>query len=102
MMWYWGGGVHWWGWLVGGLGMLAFWGLVLWAVWYLVTSPGRRPPERASKGDDPQRILGERLARGEIDADEYRHLRDVLCEANRRHAADVGSPTGVDAAQHLG
>lgn len=76
MMWYWGGGVHWWEWLVGAIGMLAFWGFVIWAIWYAVTYLGRR--EHTEHRDEPRRILDERLARGEIDADEYRRLRDLL------------------------
>ena len=78
MMWYWGGGVHWWGWLLGTIGMVAFWGLVIWAIWYFVTAVTRRPEEPPQANSDPTRILDERLARGEIDAEEYRHLRDVL------------------------
>ena len=78
MMWYWGGGVHWWGWLLGTIGMVAFWGIVIWAIWYFVTAVTRRPEERPQADSDPKRILDERLARGEIDAEEYRHLRDVL------------------------
>ena len=78
MMWYWGGGVHWWGWLLGTIGMVAFWGLVIWAIWYFVTAVTRRPEDRPPANSDPKAILDERLARGEIDAEEYRHLRDVL------------------------
>ena len=77
MMWYWGGGVQWWGWLLGALGMVAFWGLVIWAIWYFVTSVVRRPGSERLSGD-PKRILDERLARGEIDAEEYRRLRDLM------------------------
>ena len=84
MMWYWGGGVHWWEWLVGAIGMIAFWALVIWGIWYAVTGITRRDRygERhdglGERRDEPRRILDERLARGEIDADEYRHLRDLL------------------------
>ncbi len=79
MMWYWGNGVQWWGWLLGLLGMLVFWALVIWAIWFLVTSSSRRqhftPTQPPS---DARRILDERLARGEIDPDEYQHLRDLI------------------------
>ncbi len=94
MMWYWGGGgVQWWGWLLMSLGMVAFWGLVIWAVWYLATSltqsshPIRRPREA-------KHILDERLARGEIDAEEYRRLRDLMRSDEVR--ADNGqTPVGT-------
>lgn len=82
-MWYWGGGVHWWGWLLGALVMIAFWGTLIWVVWYFVTAGahrldgGRLQDDRLDKAD-PKRILDERLARGEIDAEEYRKLRDLI------------------------
>ncbi len=83
MMWYWGGGVHWWGWLLGALVMVAFWSFVIWAVWYLVTT-FRRHDDRPPTGGDPTRILDERLARGEIDAEQYRRLRELLEEGRTR------------------
>ncbi|HZD65042.1 MAG TPA: SHOCT domain-containing protein [Acidimicrobiales bacterium] len=77
MMWYWGGGMQWWGWLVGFLAMVLFWGAVIWGIWYLATGFGRRHrPEQRSGG--AKGILDERLARGEIDPEEYRRLRDLL------------------------
>ena len=83
MMWYWGGGgVAWWGWLLMSLGMVVFWGLVIWAVWAFVSALTRRPMGAGGEDirgrGDPKRILDERLARGEIDADEYRRLRDLI------------------------
>jgi putative membrane protein len=85
MMWYSNGGMQWWGWLLGALGMVAFWGLIIWAVWYFVTGQYRRPgQDSGSPADshrspgDARRILDERLARGEIDAEEYRRLRDLV------------------------
>ena len=88
MMWYWGSGVHWWGWLLGLLAMVLFWGFVAWGVWYLVTSlfehRDRRPPSAPLEESGAKRILDERLARGEIDAEEYRRLRDLMNEAAER------------------
>jgi putative membrane protein len=79
MMWYWGAGFPWWGWLIGLFAMVLFWGVVIWAVFSLVTALGRRPDEdRRRRGRDAMAILDERLARGEIDAEEYRRLRAVL------------------------
>ncbi len=77
-MWYWGGGVAWWGWLLGAIGTVVFWGLVIWAIWYLVTAFTTRRSEPGPRGADPKRILDERLARGEIDAEEYVRLRDLM------------------------
>jgi putative membrane protein len=78
MMWYWGGGMHWWGWLLGMLGMVTFWAAVIWAVWYFVTGQYRRPDAESRSPGDARRILDERLARGEIDVEEYRRLRDLI------------------------
>ena len=94
MMWYWGGGVHWWGWLLGFVGMVAFWGLIIWAVWYFVTGLSHRPDERQRPGG-PRQILDERLARGEIDTEEYRRLRqliggDEVCAANGHTPVSAG------------
>ncbi len=104
MMWYWGGGVHWWEWLIGFVAMVAFWGLIVYAGWYLFTSltrggtpaPGPQPGQPAAPPPAKQ-ILDERLARGEIDAEEYRRLRDLITGADHRPAngsaeTTVGTP----------
>ena len=90
MMWYWSGGMQWWGWLLGTIGMVAFWGLIIWAVWYFVTGANRQPdPDRTSPGD-AKRILDERLARGEIDIDQYRVTRELIKTGGAR--PDGGGP----------
>jgi uncharacterized membrane protein len=53
-----------------------------------VTSTARRQHDTPD-GDPAARILDQRLARGEIDAAEYQHLRDVMT------ARQSGSPSGV-------
>ena len=58
-------------------GMIAFWALVVWGVYAIVTASTRRPSGTPqSPGGDGRRILDERLAHGEIDVEEYRRLRD--------------------------
>jgi putative membrane protein len=69
MMW-WQAGLWW-------AGTIVFLGLLVWAIYALVRSTARRPEDRQN-GSDAGRILDERLARGEIDAEEYRRLRDVM------------------------
>ncbi|HXZ69523.1 MAG TPA: SHOCT domain-containing protein [Streptosporangiaceae bacterium] len=93
MSWY-GDGWAWWQaglmWVV----MIAFWGLLIWAIYALVTSVTRRPgpgPRDGEQRADARRILDERLARGEIDTDEYRRLRDVLASGEGRSPAGSGS-----------
>jgi hypothetical protein len=61
MMWDSSGPMHWWWWLLGVVGMIVFWGLVVWGIWYFVThlyhDPGRTHPSSEAK-----HILDERLA----------------------------------------
>lgn len=82
-MMYWdGGGWGWGGWLAMGLMMLTFWGLVAFVIVMLIRGPGHGPywagPPREERGDQALRILDERFARGEIDAEEYQQRRDLL------------------------
>lgn len=69
-MWSWHGG---WGrgggWLLMTLMMVIFWGFVIWIVLNVVR---RRPDGFAEPNRTPKDILDERLARGEIDEEEYR------------------------------
>ncbi len=75
MFWY--GGQ--WGWWQGALGlvvMLAFWGLVAWGIY--AVARGARGPQRPVGRPDALSILDERLARGEIDQDQYRQARELI------------------------
>jgi putative membrane protein len=94
MMWYANGGMQWWGWLLGSLGMVAFWGVIIWAVWYFVTGQNRRPDQDSREPGDARGILDERLARGEIDADEYRRLRDLIGGGYAVRDVQPPAPTG--------
>ena len=76
MMGWYHDGMGWGSWVVMLLGMVAFWGLVVWAVVVLfrdTRSDDGRPAHR-----DPFDTLDERFARGEIDETEYRARADVL------------------------
>ena len=90
---YWHDGMGFGGWWVMGLGMLLFWGVVIAAIVLLVrwaggsrhreqlppvAGPQVPPAVGPSAPEQAQRILDERFARGEIDAEEYRLRRDVL------------------------
>jgi len=57
--------------------MIGFWSLVIWWVYALVTNVTRRPTA-ATRGDDTRHILDQRLAKGEIDAEEYHRLREII------------------------
>lgn len=70
----------------GGLMMLLFWVFVIALVVWLVLTVTRSQNQSASRdsgADSGLRILRERLARGEIDADEYRLRRTILEEGKR-------------------
>ena len=76
MVWF---GSHWAFWQSGlmSLAILAFWALVIWVIYAFVTAG---PPQTRDRADDvdARHILDQRLARGEIDAEEYRRLRDLI------------------------
>ena len=79
----------WWGWLAMSLGMVAFWGLIIWVVVALFRGFGgtwRSPGERPNLGQrpDPERILAERFAAGEIDEDEYQQRLTTLRALDER------------------
>jgi uncharacterized membrane protein len=66
-------------------GMVVFWGFVAWLLYTVVTRDFVRAPQGPAASDQPRAerdrshaILEERLARGEIDADTYRYLTDVI------------------------
>lgn len=79
MMWGYGCG---WSWVSMGLGMILFWGLIIVGVIalvrYLANAREGHAPRTGAGQPDPQQILAERFAHGEIDEDEYRKRREVL------------------------
>ncbi|MER5736831.1 MULTISPECIES: SHOCT domain-containing protein [unclassified Streptomyces] len=80
MMFWNGGGMNGWGWFAMSAGMILFWGLLITAV-VLIFRALDRAVERPARQDGPmgpERILGERLARGEIDEEEYRRRLSAL------------------------
>lgn len=71
-------------------GMLAFTGVVVWAVYALAVGATHKPAG-GQDGPDARRILDERLARGEIDAAEYQRLRDLIAAGNQQELTGSGS-----------
>jgi putative membrane protein len=69
----WTGHMSSWWWLMIPL-MAAFWTVVIWAVVAVLRSGGRATTSRS----DAENVLGERLARGEIDELEYRRSRALI------------------------
>jgi putative membrane protein len=87
MFWY---GAHWAFWQVSlmWLGMIAFWGLLIWAVYALIIAATRNPPRHASSARE---ILNQRLARGDIDEAEYKRLCDLISSNDQRDSASAVS-----------
>jgi uncharacterized membrane protein len=81
MMFGYGGGGSWPVWEVAlmWVGMIAVLGLLIWAGYALVAgSSRRRGGEPGEVTGSPRQILGERLARGEIDVAEYQRLLRMI------------------------
>ncbi len=70
---------YWFG--LGGLMMVAFWVFVVAGIVWLVLASSRERVIR--RDDDALGVLEERLARGEIDAEEFRIRRAAIAEAHR-------------------
>jgi putative membrane protein len=78
MMW-WYGGSGWGGWLAMALVMAVLWGVVILgglAAWRALRRDD--DAEQWQRQPDPERLLDERFARGEIDVEEYTRRRDLL------------------------
>jgi putative membrane protein len=75
MMYGYGNGIGGWGYALMAIGMILFWGAVIYGTAALVRHTRRDGPQgRETAGPpapEPERLLAERFARGEIDEDEY-------------------------------
>ncbi|MEX2487885.1 MAG: SHOCT domain-containing protein [Nitriliruptoraceae bacterium] len=63
---------------LGWIWMLVFWVVVIGGIAWAATRMSSGPYEPSNSFGDARRILDARFARGEIDAEEYRDLRDTL------------------------
>jgi putative membrane protein len=72
--------VGWGWWLLMMVGMVAFWGLVIYGIVVVARGAGAsaRPPSTPT--EPPQLVLKRRLAAGEITVEEYEALRGVIDE----------------------
>lgn len=79
MMFWYGNGMNGWGWFAMAAGMVLFWGLLITVVVLIFRTLDRSAGRPARPGPAaPEQILGERLARGEIDEEEYRRRLSAL------------------------
>jgi putative membrane protein len=70
-----------WGWLLMTLGMLGLWALVAVVAVALLRRPDQ--PDQQPRLN-PEEVLAQRLARGEIDLEEYRQRLQTLQETTNR------------------
>jgi putative membrane protein len=80
MMYGWGNG---WGagmWIVMAVAMVVFWAIVVFGIVALVRTFGHTHDQPAVPPADPESILRERLARGEIDEEAFRKTLAALRE----------------------
>jgi len=97
MMYGYGDHMSGWGYGLGILSMILFSGVLIVAIIAAVRYLGRDRPERfppeppaaASPPLNPEQVLAERFARGEIDTDEYHQRLDTLRQSG--HSAAAGS-----------
>jgi uncharacterized membrane protein len=88
MMFGYGGNGQFWQYALMGIVMIAFWGFVIWAVFGFIKSDSRGHHHHDR---DARMILDSRLARGELDVEEYRRLVDALShQSNASVEASVG------------
>ena len=80
MMGGWNNGMGAGGWVLMIFAWVALIALIVWAITRLF--PTRADDSREQVAEKPDAILDRRLARGEIDSDEYARLRDALVSAN--------------------
>ncbi len=73
------------------IAIITFVGLLAWGIYALAGGSRRRTNEPGEGAGDPARILDERLARGEIDADEYAQLREALASSSSQRRAGARS-----------
>ena len=75
MMYGYGIGMGGWGYALMAIGTIMFWGAVIYGIVALVRYARRDDPQRGEPAGppapEPERLLAERFARGEIDEDEY-------------------------------
>ena len=74
-------------WLAMTAGMLASWGLVLWAILALVRDSAGDGARRRST---PEQILAERFARSGVDEEDYRRRLDALHGSRTSPPAPTG------------
>jgi putative membrane protein len=92
MMFWYGSHLIFWQAALMSLGMVIFWGLLIWGLYVLITGNSRHSAIHHPRlGDDARQILDQRLARGEIDLDQYHRLIEALGHDRPNSQTDMGA-----------
>ena len=81
MMYWHDGSPGWGGWVLMSVMMVLFWGALIFAgvaVWKALSRDNRSSSRTDPAKSDPELLLDERFARGEIDEDDYKRRRELL------------------------
>ena len=76
-MWFTGAGWGWWM-MFGWLWMIVLWGLIIWAVYMLVSRLNSSTPGRTDSGPTALEILERRYASGELTHEQFGEMRQRL------------------------
>lgn len=87
MMFWYGGHLVFWQASLMWIAMIAFWGLIAWAV-YVLLARATLGPGHADHSPEAHRTLDQRLANGEINIEEYQSLREAI---GHRERTSMGS-----------
>ena len=71
----WAAGMSWWMWVLMALATIGFWIVVVLAIKELLWAG---PTDERPPAEEPLRLLDERFARGEIDAEQYVQAKRLL------------------------
>jgi uncharacterized membrane protein len=75
-------------WVLMSIGTLVFAGLIIWAI-YAISRSSAQPSRSRNSPEDGRTILDQRLARGEIDDQEYTKLRALIAPVGGDSNASV-------------
>lgn len=78
MMWHMGDGWGWWM-VAGWVWMIVFWGLIIWAVYAVITRLEHKSTDQAPRHEGTAlEILARRYARGELTAEQFEEMQARL------------------------
>ena len=99
MMYWYGSGMSGWGYALMTISMVLFWGAVIYGIVALVRYAGRGGQQSSDpvQPPEPERLLAERFARGEIDEEEYQRRLAALRGPGQAPSGQSRPPAGTAA-----